>query len=295
MTHPARIVRPRRSVLYMPGSKARALEKARSLPADSLILDLEDAVGPSDKAAAREMVARTVREGGFGHREVAVRINGLDTEWGAADLEAAAAAGPDAILVPKVGAPEDLLEVERRMTAAGAPESCAIWAMMETPQGVLAAERIAAATPRLACFVLGTNDLVKELGAEHVPGREPLLTALGMCLLAARAHGLACVDGVYNAYLDEEGLRAECLQGRRMGFDGKTLIHPAQLAVANELFAPSAEDLALARRQVEAYEQALAEGKGLAVVDGRIVENLHVETARALLAKAEAIARMQQG
>ncbi len=290
MTHPARTTRPRRSVLYMPGSKARALEKARTLPADALILDLEDAVGPNEKTAARAMVAEAVAAGGFGPREVIVRINGLDTEWGAEDLDAACAAGPDAILAPKIETPEQLREIERRMEAAGAPETCAIWAMMETPRGVLNAAAVAAATPRLACFVMGTNDLVKELRAEHTPDRLPMVPSLGICLLAARAWGLVCLDGVYNAYLDEEGLRAACVQGREFGFDGKTLIHPAQLAVANEAFSPSEEAVALARRHVAAYEQAIAEGKGLAVVDGRIVENLHVESARQLLAQAEAIA-----
>ncbi len=293
MTNPARKTRPRRSVLYMPGSKARALEKARELPADALILDLEDAVGPNDKVEARGMVAEAVKAGGFGGREVIVRINGLDTEWGTEDLEAACAAGPDAILVPKVGSAEDLLEIERRMKAAGAPETCAIWAMMETPIGILNAAAIASATPRLACLVMGTNDLVKELQAEHTPERAPMITSLGLCLLAARANGLAILDGVYNAFKDEDGLRAACEQGRAFGFDGKTLIHPAQLAVTNEVFAPSEADVALAKRYVAAYEEALSEGKGLAVVDGKIVENLHVETARQLLAKAEAIAALE--
>jgi citrate lyase beta subunit len=285
--------RPRRSVLYMPGAKARAIEKARGLPADALILDLEDAVGPTEKAAARDLVAQALRDGGFGMREVTVRINALDTEWGAADLEVAAAAGPDAIVVPKVDRPEDLHEVERRMDAAGAPASTKLWAMMETPLGVLNAREIAAATPRLACLVMGTNDLVKELEAEHTESRAEVMTALGACLLAARAHGLAILDGVYNAYQDAEANRAACAMGRRMGFDGKTLIHPAQLEIANEEFAPSQAAIELAKRQVEAFEETRAKGEAVAVVDGRIVENLHVETARKLLAKAEAIAKMQ--
>ncbi|QDL90960.1 CoA ester lyase [Paroceanicella profunda] len=283
--------RPRRSVLYMPGSKARALEKARSLAADSLILDLEDAVTPEEKPAARDLVCAAVREGGYGPRELIIRINGLDTEWGEADLAAACAAGPDAILLPKVSRPEDITGLEAKMAAA--PAGTRIWAMMETPLGMLNAAAIAAASPRLACFVMGTNDLVKDLQARHTPDRLPVMTALGLCLLAARAHGLAIVDGVYNAFRDEDGLRAACLQGLEMGFDGKTLIHPAQLAVANEVFAPTPEDLAQAEVYVSAFEAAMAEGAGVAVVDGRIVENLHVANARRLLAQAAAIRELE--
>ncbi|HEU0220927.1 MAG TPA: CoA ester lyase [Paracoccaceae bacterium] len=283
--------RPRRSVLYMPGSKPRALEKARALPADALILDLEDAVAPDEKPAARAGVAAALAAGGFGPRELIVRINGLDTPWGQEDMAMAAAAGPDAILVPKVSRPEDLLAAEALM--ADAPARTRLWAMMETPLGMLNAAAIAAATPRLAAFVMGTNDLVKELRAEHTTLRLPVITALGLCLLAARAHGLACIDGVYNAFLDAEGLRAVCIQGRELGFDGKTLIHPGQLAIANEVFAPSEAELALARTYVAAHEAARAGGRGVAVVDGRIVENLHVENALRLLAQAEAIAALE--
>ena len=283
--------RPRRSVLYMPGSRARALEKARTLAADALILDLEDAVGPTEKTEARALVAEAVREGGFGGREVTVRVNGLDTEWGEADVAAAAAAGPDAIVAPKVESAQDLAEVRSRMRDAGAPETTALWAMIDTPAGVLNVAEIARA-PGLACLVMGTNDLVKELGAEHTGGRHEVLPALGLSLLAARANGLAILDGVYNAYKDDDGLRAVCLQGRALGFDGKTLIHPAQLEVANEIFAPSEADLELARRQVAAFEETRARGEAVAVVDGRIVENLHVETAKALIARAEAIAAL---
>ncbi|MEM6438433.1 MAG: CoA ester lyase [Pseudomonadota bacterium] len=285
--------RPRRSALYMPGSKARALEKARALPADALILDLEDAVGPTEKAAARGRVAEAVMAGGFGRREVTIRINGLDTDWGAADLEAAAEAAPDAVVIPKVSGPEDVIEVLRRLDAAGAPDRVQVWAMMETPLGVLNAREIAAAHPRLTCLVMGTNDLVKELGAEPSEGRAEVMTSLSLCLLAARANGLAILDGVYNAYQDEAGLEASCRQGRGLGFDGKTLIHPAQLAATNRVFAPSDEDLALARRQVAAFEETRAKGEAVAVVDGRIVENLHVETAKALIAKAEMIAALE--
>ena len=286
------LARPRRSALYMPGSKPRALDKARGLPADVLLLDLEDAVAPAEKAEARRLVAGAVAARGFGGREVVVRINALDTAWGADDLAAAAQAGPDAILLPKVDGAAQVAEAARHLAAAGAPDSVALWAMMETPRGVLRAAEIAAA-PRMACFVLGTNDLAKDLRTEHRADRAPLMASLGLCLLAARAEGLACLDGVYNAFRDAEGLRAECVQGRAMGFDGKTLIHPDQLAVANDVFAPSPEALAEARRFVAAYEGAVAAGQGVAVVDGRIVENLHVENARRLLAEADAIAALE--
>lgn len=285
--------RPRRSVLYMPGSKARALEKAKTLPADTLILDLEDAVTPSEKPSARQMVVDAVQAGGYGHRELVIRINGLDTEWGADDLVAAATSGADAVLVPKVESAAMLADVSERLRAAGAPEDLPIWAMMETPLGMLNAAEIAA-SPRLACMVMGTNDLVKELGAAHTDMRLPVVTALGLCMLAARAHGLVILDGVYNTYRDEDGLRASCLQGKEMGFDGKTLIHPLQLSVTNEVFAPSADEVALAERYVEAFAEAEAAGAGVAVVDGRIVENLHVETARRMLSQAAAIAAMTQ-
>jgi citrate lyase beta subunit len=284
--------RPRRSALYMPGARARALEKARTLPADALILDLEDAVAPAEKPAARDLVAQAVRERGFGPREVVVRINGLDTQWGPDDLAAAAAAGPDAILIPKVESPETIAGVAARLNALGAPQGTAVWAMMETPLGMLEAAAIAGA-PRLACLVMGTNDLVKDLQAEHVPGRAPVMTGLGLCLLAARAHGLAILDGVWNALDDADGLAAECAQGRAMGFDGKTLIHPGQIDEANRAFAPSPEELERARRTVSAFEAAEAEGKGVVVVDGRLVENLHAANARRLIALSERIAALE--
>ncbi|MEM8657433.1 MAG: CoA ester lyase [Pseudomonadota bacterium] len=283
-------MRPYRSVLYMPGSNLRALDKARSLPADALILDLEDAVAPDAKAEARAQVCAAVGQGGYGPRVLLIRINGLDTPWGAEDLEAASAARPDAILVPKVSHPSDLEPIQQ---ALGQERSTTIWAMIETPAGVLNAHQIAQAEG-MEGFVLGTNDLLKDIGARSKADRLPLQTALGTTLLAARAAGLVCVDGVYNAFKDDHGLRMECEQGRDMGFDGKTLIHPAQLEVANAVFAPDPEALALARRQVDAFEAALAAGAGVAVLDGRIVENLHVETARQTLAKAEAIAKMAQ-
>jgi (3S)-malyl-CoA thioesterase len=284
---------PYRSVLYMPGSNPRALEKARTLAADALILDLEDAVAPAEKARARDLVVEAVRSGGYGRRKLVIRINGLDTDWGAADLAAAAAAGPDAILLPKANRPEDVVAVAEGTGAA--PDRTAIWAMMETPLGVLNAAAIAAAHPRLAGFVLGTNDLAKELRCGTPADRLPMIAALSVCLLAARAHGLVCIDGVYNAFRDEEGLRAECEQGRDLGFDGKTLIHPGQIAVANEVFAPSEAEIEEARAIVAAFEEAEARGAGVAVLNGRIVENLHVETARRLIARAEAIAAMAEG
>lgn len=290
----AALNRPRRSVLYMPGARARALEKARGLPADALILDLEDAVTPAEKGAARELVVQAVRDGGYGEREIIVRVNGADTEWGEADLAAAAAAGPDAILIPKVESAEMVVKAAEALTAHGAPEKTVLWAMMETPRGILKASEIAHAHPRLVGMVLGTNDLVKELRAEHQAGRAPVMTALSISLMAARGAGLACIDGVYNAFKDDEGLRVECEQGRAMGFDGKTLIHPAQLAVTNEVFAPSAEALAEAHEQLAAFEETEAAGGGVAVVNGRIVENLHVETARRLIAEANAIARLAE-
>ena len=277
---------PYRSVLYMPGSRPRALEKARGLPADALILDLEDAVAPAEKPNARELVAEAVEAGGYGRRRLLIRVNGFDTEWGEADLARAAPPGPTPCCCRRSRRPSTSSAPPSASTGYGAPERTRLWAMMETPRGVLNAAAIAAAHPRLEGFVLGTNDLAKDLGAAHTPDRLPLVTSLGLCLLAARAEGLVCVDGVYNAFQDAEGLRAACVQGRDMGFDGKTLIHPDQLAIANEVFAPSPDDVALAETQVAAFEAAQARGEGVAVVDGRIVENLHVVTARRLLARA---------
>ena len=275
--------RPYRSVLYIPGSNARALEKARGLAADAIIFDLEDAVAPAEKPAARATLKAALDED-YGPRARIVRINGLDTEWGREDA-AAFATGADAVLVPKVSTPADLDAV------AALTGDTPLWAMMETALGMLNAAAIAA-HPRLEGMVMGTNDLAKELGSRNRPDRLAMQTGLGLCLLAARAHGRVIVDGVFNAFKDEDGLRAECEQGRDMGFDGKTLIHPAQLEIANAAFAPAEEEVALARRQIEAFEAALAEGKAVAVVDGRIVENLHVETAKKTLARAEAIAAM---
>ncbi len=278
--------RPWRSVLYIPGARERALEKARTLAVDAIIFDLEDAVAPAEKSAARETLSAALRAGGYGSRARLVRVNALDTEWGRDDIAAAAKMACDAILIPKVETPEMLDAVAER-----APGK-ALWAMIETPGGVLGAERIAA-HPALQGFVLGTNDLAKDVNCRFRADRLPLMAALQMSLLAARAHGKVCVDGVYNAFKDDEGLRAECEHGRDLGMDGKSLIHPSQVAIANEVFGPSEEELDLARRQIEAFDAALAAGQGVAVVDGRIVENLHVATARAVLEKASAIAELE--
>jgi citrate lyase subunit beta/citryl-CoA lyase len=288
-------LRPRRSVLYMPGANERALEKAKGLPADALILDLEDAVAPDAKAEARERVCAAVGSGGYGRRELTIRVNGLDTSWHADDLRAAAKAGPDAVVVPKINSAEDVHTVERALEAAGAPDHTKIWAMVETPIAMLHAEEIARASQRLAVLVMGTNDLAKELHAEHVPGRQPLLTGLGLCLLAARATGTAIVDGVYNAIRDAEGFAIECRQGREMGFDGKTLIHPSQVEPCNEIFAPTEEAIAEAHVVIAAWDEAMAAGKGVVTVNGRMIENLHVDNARRTLAVAEAINALSAG
>jgi (3S)-malyl-CoA thioesterase len=275
--------RPYRSVLYIPASRERALEKARALPADAIIFDLEDAVPPEEKPRARDLLARLLAEADYGARARIVRVNGLGTVWVEGDLRAFAAhPGVDAVLVPKVNGPADLDLVAAVVKAP-------LWAMLETAKGCLNARAIAA-HDRLEGMVMGTNDLVKELGARFRNDRLPLMAGLGVCVLAARAEGRVIVDGVFNAFRDAAGLRAECEQGRDMGFDGKTLIHPAQLAVANEVFAPSEEEVDLARRQIAAYAEARSRGEGVAVLDGKIVENLHVAAAAVLIGKAEAIA-----
>lgn len=284
-------IRPRRSVLYMPGSNARALEKAKDLPADGLILDLEDAVAPDAKATARDQVAAAVRRGGFGRREVLVRVNGPDTPWGPDDMAAIAGCGADGVVLPKVRSPADVLAAIQALDAAGGPTDLPVWAMMETPQGILNAREIAGCHPRLAGLILGTADLAKDLGCAHTPDRLPFLTSFGLCLLAGRAHGLAVLDGVHLELEDSAGLEAACRQGRDLGFDGKTLIHPRQIAAANAAFAPTQEEVAAARRLIAAYAEAEAAGRGVVVLDGRLVERLHVEQARRLLALAEAVAR----
>lgn len=281
--------RPRRSVLYMPGANARALDKARTLPADALILDLEDSVAPDAKEEARTRVAEAVAAGGYGHREVTVRVNAPGTPWHADDLRAAAEAGPDAVVVPKVDGPGTVSAVAAALEAAGAPDRTAVWAMLETPAAVLDARRIAAASERLTVLVMGTNDLAKELRAAHVPGRAPLLAALSAVLLAGRAEGRVVLDGVYNDVRDLDGFAAETLQARDLGFDGKTLIHPKQIEPCNRIFTPAAEDVDRARRILEAFDQATSQGRGVVTVDGRMIENLHVEEARRVLALADAV------
>ncbi len=282
--------RPRRSVLYMPSSNERALEKAKSLPVDALILDLEDAVAPDAKEVARTNACAAVRSGEYGNRELTIRVNGIGSQWHDADLAAASAAGPDAVVVPKVGSADEVRQLVAAMEAAGAPKRTKLWAMIETPVAVLHAEEIARASDRLTCFVIGTNDLYKELGAHYRGGRGAIQASLQLVALGARAGGVAVVDGVYNDVRDDEGFRAEAEQGRELGFDGKTLIHPGQVDVANEVFGPSADEVVEARAVIGAFEAAAAEGKGVATLNGRLIENLHVDTARKVLATAAAIA-----
>ncbi len=289
----AAIARPRRSVLYMPGSNARALEKGATLPADGLILDLEDAVAPDAKALARRQVVEAVTAGGYGTREIVIRVNGLDTPWGKDDLAAVSGARADAVLVPKVESAEMVHAVEGALADAGAAD-IAIWCMMETPLGMLHAEAVAAAGPRVACLVMGTSDLAKDLHAQHTPDRLPFLTGLGLCLLAARAHGLAILDGVHLDLADDAGFAAACRQGLELGFDGKTLIHPKTNEVANQVFAPSAAEVEWSRKIIATHAEATAEGKGVVLVDGKLIENLLVENGRRLAVLAEAIAEREE-
>jgi len=280
---------PRRSVLYMPGANERALEKAQTIPADSLILDLEDAVAPDAKPEARDRVCAAASSGAYGRREVVIRANGIGTPWHDDDLRAIAAAGPAGVVVPKVDSADHVHRIEKALEAAGAPDRTLIWAMLETPVAMLHAQEICAASDRLAVLVMGTNDLAKELHASHVPGRQPLLAGLGLCLLAARATGKVILDGVYNDIKDADGFAAECRHGREMGFDGKTLIHPSQVEPCNQAFAPSADEVERAGRIITAFEEAEAEGRGVVTVDGRMIENLHVEEARRVLTIQAAI------
>jgi len=284
-------LRPRRSVLYMPAANERALDKAKDLPADALIFDLEDAVAPDAKDVARVNAVAAARSGAYGRREVTIRCNGLDTPWGAADLVAAATSGAAAVVIPKVADVAQVAEVAARLDAAGAPASMAIWPMIETPAALFDVRSIAA-HPRVVVLVMGTNDLAKELRARQVPGRHALVPHLATALLAAREAGKVIVDGVYNDVKNLEGFRAECLQGAEMGFDGKTLIHPAQVEIANEVWAPSDAEIDYARRVIAAFDEATAEGRGVITVDGRMIENLHVDTARRTLAVADAIAAL---
>lgn len=291
MDHTAR---PRRSVLYMPGSNARALEKGRGLPADALILDLEDAVAPDAKETARRQIREALEQGGYGKREIIVRVNALETPWGWADIEEMAQSGADALLLPKVESAAMVGELESLMNQAGAPAEMQIQCMMETPLGILHAEEIAAASERVSCLVLGTSDLVKDLHAAHTAARLPVLTSLSLCLLAARAFGKAVVDGVHLDLADDEGFAAQCLQGKELGFDGKTLIHPKTIDKANEIFSPSEEEIAFSRRVIDAHAEAVAQGKGVVLLDGKLIENLHVENAQRLVALHEAIQALQR-
>ncbi|HCK80599.1 MAG TPA: CoA ester lyase [Candidatus Competibacter sp.] len=285
--------RPRRSVLYMPGSNLRALEKAKSLPADGLILDLEDAVAPDSKEIARKQVCEAVAAGGFGMRELIVRVNALSTKWGYEDIAAASKSGADALLLPKVESADAIRHMEAIMRANGAPESMTIWAMMETPRSVLESQRIAESTPRMECLVMGTSDLAKELDCTHTHERLPFMTSLGLCLLAARAAGLAILDGVYLDLNDETGFEFACKQGSELGFDGKTLIHPKQVGPCNKVFTPRPEDVAWSRKIIGAHTAAAARGEGVVVVDGKLIENLHVESARRVVSMADAITAME--
>ena len=280
-------VTPLRSVLYMPGSNERALEKARSIPCDGLILDLEDAVAPDAKPAARDAACAAAASGAYGRRTLTIRVNGLGTEWHDDDLAAAAQAGPAGVVVPKVGSADEVRGLVSALEKAGAPAHTRLWAMVETPEAIFNVRELAAASDRLAVLVMGTNDLVKELYAEHVPGRAPLLTALSMSVLAARAAGVQVLDGVYNDVRDTDGFLAECRQGRELGFDGKTLIHPGQVEGANTAFAPSEQAVADARGLIEAWEAG--KGAGVVTYNGKMVENLHVESARRTLAIDEAV------
>jgi citrate lyase subunit beta/citryl-CoA lyase len=277
----------------MPGSNARALEKGKTVAADGLILDLEDAVAPDAKALARDQVVKAVKDGGYGKRELLVRVNGMNTPWGYEDLVAAAHSGADGILLPKVDSADAVRQAEAVLDASGAPKDLSIWCMMETSRGMLHAEEIAQSSPRLGGLVMGTSDLAKDLHCAHTPMRLPMVTSLGLCMLAARAAKLPILDGVYLDLSDDEGFRASCVQGLEFGFDGKTLIHPKTVGVANEVFAPSEKEVEQSQKIIAAFEAATAEGKGVVVVDGKLVENLHVENAKRLVALAAAIEEMK--
>ncbi|MEW5965371.1 MAG: CoA ester lyase [Pseudomonadota bacterium] len=289
-------VRPRRSVLYMPGSNQRALEKARTIDADALILDLEDAVAPDAKIEARGRVCAAVKAGGYGRRELIIRVNALETPWGADDLFAAAEAEPDAILVPKVGRPGDIISAAKVLKAAHAPEKTKLWAMMETPMAIINVRDIAAAgierEHRLTCMVMGTNDLLKESRARALHNRFAVVPWLAMTIVAARAYGLDVLDGVYNDYKDEAGLREECEHGRTLGMDGKTLIHPSQVGPTNDIFSPTAEEVGWSRKIIAAFDMPENARKGVITVEGRMVERLHLVMAKRTVAIAEAIAEM---
>ncbi|MBT5241907.1 MAG: CoA ester lyase [Rhodospirillaceae bacterium] len=286
--------RPRRSALYMPASNARALEKAKGLVADMLIFDLEDAVAPDAKNAARDAAVDAVDSGAYGQRELLIRANGLDTSWAVGDLQAIAKSKSNGVLVPKVSSVDDVTQVDAILTAAGAPADFPIWAMMETPRGILSADSIAQASPRLAGMCIGTADLSKELQCVHPADRAPMVVSLQLVILAARANGLVVLDGVHVELNDAEGFEAACRQGRDLGFDGKTLIHPNQIDGANAAYAPSPEDIEYAHRLIAAYQEAEAKGAGVTTLDGRLIEVLHVAEAKRLLAKADMISALSQ-
>lgn len=285
-------LRPRRSVLYMPSSNDRALDKAKSLPADGIIFDLEDAVAPDAKEVARGNAVAAASSGLYGSRELMIRCNGLDTPWGADDVRAAARSGAAAVVIPKVGSATYVDQVSALLDEAGAPSEMTIWAMIETPTAIFDARSIAA-HPRVAVLVMGTNDLARELRASLVPGRHPLVPHLATALAAAREAGIVILDGVYNDVKNLDGFRDECVQGAEMGFDGKTLIHPSQVDVANDVWAPSEDEVAHARKVIAAFNEAVAEGRGVITVDGRMIENLHVANAQRTIAVADAIANLR--
>ncbi len=289
----SKTARPRRSVLYMPGSNARALEKGRTLAADGLILDLEDAVAPDAKEMARQQIGAALKAGGYGARELIVRVNGLESPWGYDDIVAAAGFGADAILLPKVESAGAVHQAETIMEASGARQELSVWCMMETPLGMLHAEEIAEASPRIGALVMGTSDLAKDLYAAHTRDRLPMITALGLCMLAARAAGIAILDGVHLDLGDDEGFAYSCRQGKELGFDGKTLIHPKTIDVANEVFGPSEEEVEWSRTIIAAHAEAEKDGKGIVVVDDKLIENLHVLNAERVVAMAKAIRDME--
>lgn len=287
--------KPRRSVLYMPGSNARALVKGRTLAADGLIMDLEDAVAPDAKETARQQIRDAIKEGGYGKRELIVRVNAMDTSWGNDDLTAAATIGADAVLLPKVESESTIHQAEEVLAAAGAPDNLAIWCMMETPLGMLHAEEISHASPRVGALVMGTSDLAKDLQCAHTPDRLPFMTSLGLCMLAARAAGIAILDGVYLNLNDDGGFEHSCKQGAELGFDGKTLIHPKTIEAANKAFSPPPEIIEWSKKIIAAHGEATSEGKGVVVVDGKLIENLHVLNAQRLVEMDKAIAEMEAG
>lgn len=285
-------VHPRRSVLYMPGSNARALEKGKTLGADGLIMDLEDAVAPDAKEEARTRVCEGIAQGGYGHREIVVRVNGLSTPWGYQDIACAARSGADAILLPKVESADTVRQAEIVMDEVGAPEDMSVWCMMETPRGILRADSVADASGRVACLVMGTSDLTKDLHGMHTRDRIPMMTSLGICLLVARAHKLSILDGVHLDLHDDKGFNESCQQGKAMGFDGKTLIHPKTIDAANWNFGPSTEDIEMAHRIIREFNEARARGEGVVVMDGKLIENLHVVEAQRLVDLSEKIAEI---